>query len=238
MIPGNGVGGTLDGRRVVASLGGSGGYAERAVAGRASFDVPDDLALDDAVALLADGRTATLLADAARTRSRASACSSLAAAGGVGTLLVQLAAPRRRDRDRRGEHATPSAARGLAGRAPRPSATTNLKRDSPASTFVFDGVGGEVARGRVRSAGAGRADALLRARERVVGGHQRRGGRGARRHARPAGPARSAQHTERALAAGLTPIIGQRFPLEQAPRTPTRPSKPARRSARRCWRSN
>src|SRR5262245_38590404 len=46
-------------RRVVASLSGTGGYAERAVvaAGRL-IDVPDGLPLRDATALLADGRTA------------------------------------------------------------------------------------------------------------------------------------------------------------------------------------
>src|SRR3954471_13997635 len=66
MIPGNGVGGLVNGRRVIASLGGSGGYAERvAVPASAPIDVPDGMALDDAVALLADGRTATMLADAA-----------------------------------------------------------------------------------------------------------------------------------------------------------------------------
>ena len=66
MIMGNGVGGTVDGRRVIASLGGSGGYAERVAVPAASLiDVPDGIALDDAVALLADGRTATMLAEAA-----------------------------------------------------------------------------------------------------------------------------------------------------------------------------
>src|ERR1700761_4257707 len=56
MIPGNGVGGvTRDGRRVVGSTGGSGGYAERAVV-KDPIDVPDELTLDAATALLADGR--------------------------------------------------------------------------------------------------------------------------------------------------------------------------------------
>ena len=90
MIPGNGVGGYLDGRRVVASLGGSGGYAERA-AGADVFDVPEHRTLEEAVALLADGRTATLLADAAAIAPDDRVL-VLAAAGGVGTLLVQLAA--------------------------------------------------------------------------------------------------------------------------------------------------
>ena len=89
MIPGNGVGGMLDGRRVVASLNGSGGYAERAVPGEL-FDVPDELALDDAVALLADGRTATLLTDAAPIAPGETVFIT-AGGGGVGSLLIQLA---------------------------------------------------------------------------------------------------------------------------------------------------
>ena len=90
MIPGNGVGGIVDGRRVVASLGGSGGYAERAV-GADIFDVPRHRTLEEAVALLADGRTATLLTEPPPSRPIERVL-VLAAAGGVGTLLVQLAA--------------------------------------------------------------------------------------------------------------------------------------------------
>src|SRR3954470_17147191 len=91
MIPGNGVGGVVGRRRVIASLGGSGGYAERvAVAASALIDVPPAMALDDAVALLADGRTATMLGEAAAVEPGERVL-VLAAAGGVGTLLVQLA---------------------------------------------------------------------------------------------------------------------------------------------------
>jgi NADPH:quinone reductase-like Zn-dependent oxidoreductase len=72
-IPGNGVvgvvssvgagaDGDLIGKRVVSGTGGSGGYAERvAVDTGGLFEVPDGLDLDRAVALLADGRTATML---------------------------------------------------------------------------------------------------------------------------------------------------------------------------------
>ena len=62
-ILGNGVGGTVADRPVVASLNGTGGYAERVVvpAGR-PIEVPDGVTLRDAVALLADGRTALALA--------------------------------------------------------------------------------------------------------------------------------------------------------------------------------
>jgi NADPH:quinone reductase len=101
-ILGNGVGGTvveagtgadrgLTGRRVVTSLTGTGGYAERAVApAQQVVDVPDGLALRDAVALLADGRTALALAGRARP-AQGDTVLVEAAAGGVGTLLVQLA---------------------------------------------------------------------------------------------------------------------------------------------------
>ena len=79
------------GRRVVASLNGTGGYAERAVVPTARLiEVPDGVDLRDAVALLADGRTA--LALAGRTGLRAGDTVLVeAAAGGVGTLLVQIA---------------------------------------------------------------------------------------------------------------------------------------------------
>jgi NADPH:quinone reductase len=90
-ILGNGVGGTVAGRRVISSLNGTGGYAERVAvdAGR-PVEVPDGLALRDAVALLADGRTA--LAQVRRAGLRAGDVVLVeAAAGGVGTLLVQLA---------------------------------------------------------------------------------------------------------------------------------------------------
>ncbi|MEQ4203856.1 zinc-binding dehydrogenase [Actinopolymorpha sp. B9G3] len=102
MIMGNGVGGVvttvgegvdkaLIGRQVVSSTGGSGGYAERVATDAAGlFDVPPGLDLDAAVALLADGRTAVMLV---RTVGIAKGDRVLveAAAGGVGTLLVQLA---------------------------------------------------------------------------------------------------------------------------------------------------
>lgn len=103
IVPGNGVGGVvvavgsvvdagLVGRRVVTTTGGSGGYASLAVVPAAGLiDVPDALALDVATALLADGRTATWLLDAAPV-SPGSVVLVEAAAGGVGSLLVQLAA--------------------------------------------------------------------------------------------------------------------------------------------------
>ena len=73
MILGNGVGGVVEalgpgvdekllGRTVVTSTGGQGGYAELAAAAVGDLvDVPPGLSLNDATALLADGRTATAL---------------------------------------------------------------------------------------------------------------------------------------------------------------------------------
>jgi NADPH:quinone reductase len=103
-ILGNGTGGTVTaagtgtgdaaarpGRRVIASLAGTGGYAERAVAAAGRLiDVPDGVPLRDAVALLADGRTAVGLVRRAGLRSGDTVVVE-AAAGGVGSLLVQLA---------------------------------------------------------------------------------------------------------------------------------------------------
>jgi NADPH2:quinone reductase len=103
MIPGNAVGGVvtaagpgaapeLVGRRVVSSTGGSGAYAEQvAVAAAEVIEVPDELELPAATALLADGRTAIGLARLAGV-SAGDRVLVEAAAGGVGSLLVQLAA--------------------------------------------------------------------------------------------------------------------------------------------------
>ena len=96
-ILGNGVGGTVGegspwaGRRVVASLNGTGGYAERAVSLVARLiGIPDGMATRDAVALLADGRTALALAGRVNLRAGDTVLVE-AAGGGVGTLLVQIA---------------------------------------------------------------------------------------------------------------------------------------------------
>jgi NADPH2:quinone reductase len=102
LVPGNGVAGVvaaagpgadpgLVGARVVSSTGGGGGYAERvAVPAAGLVPVPDGLALDAAAALLADGRTALLLVRAAGVRAGERVLVE-AAAGGLGTVLVQVA---------------------------------------------------------------------------------------------------------------------------------------------------
>lgn len=122
MIPGNGVGGTVTalgpgadpgwlGRRVVSATGGSGGYAElAAVPAEGLHPVPDGLPLDAATALLADGRTARLLLETAAPAPGERVLVT-AAAGGVGTLLVQLATA----------HAAPTSSPPCGGPASSPS---------------------------------------------------------------------------------------------------------------------
>jgi NADPH2:quinone reductase len=91
LVPGGEVvGRTPDGRRVVAIVGG--GYAERAVAdARSSFDVPD--AIDDvtALAMAVQGTTALLLLRRSVHLEPGESVVVHAAAGGVGSIAVQLA---------------------------------------------------------------------------------------------------------------------------------------------------
>jgi NADPH2:quinone reductase len=92
MVPGGEVVGTTpDGRRVVALVPG-GGYAERAVAfDAAMWDVPDGVSDGQALALVLQGTTAWhLLRTSAQLRAGESVVVH-AAAGGVGTIAVQLA---------------------------------------------------------------------------------------------------------------------------------------------------
>jgi NADPH:quinone reductase len=92
LVPGGEVVGTTpEGRRVVALLPG-GGYAEKAVAfGPAMWDVPDEVEDGEALAIVLQGATAWhILRTCARMREGETVVVH-AAAGGVGTLAVQLA---------------------------------------------------------------------------------------------------------------------------------------------------
>lgn len=117
-ILGNGVGGTvaeagdgvdrgLVGRQVIASLNGTGGYASRAVTDAARLlELPGELPLRHAVALLADGRTAVSLTDLAGPRSgryRAGRSGGGRSGDAAGPARAQCWRPGRRPRPRRAE---------------------------------------------------------------------------------------------------------------------------------------
>lgn len=222
IVLGNGVAGTVDGLgTVVTSTGGTGGYASRALA------VVDDLhripeALDPAVALalLADGRTAVGLVRAAGISS-GEAVAVTAAAGGVGSLLVQLV------------NAVGARVVALAGGPRKLAIARDLGADVlvdyrvpgwpdrlPQLDVAFDGVGGDVSgalAARLRGGGrflphgassgawgsVDRTDLQVTPLDRIA-----------------ATPAENFQLVEDALgmaAAGdLEPTIGQTFPLEEA----------------------
>jgi NADPH2:quinone reductase len=103
MTPGREVAGRVDrvgpdvddawlGRRVVAHLGqASSGYAEQAVAPVASLhELPDGLGAEAAVAMIGTGRTALAILDVAELTAKEVVLVT-AAAGGLGSLLVQAA---------------------------------------------------------------------------------------------------------------------------------------------------
>ncbi|MBV8933109.1 MAG: zinc-binding dehydrogenase [Kutzneria sp.] len=91
-IPGSEVvGRTEDGRRVVAVCG-TGGYAEYALASpRTVFDVPDGVSDAAALALIVQGTTAWHLLRTSARMSTGESVLVVSAAGGVGSLAVQLA---------------------------------------------------------------------------------------------------------------------------------------------------
>jgi NADPH2:quinone reductase len=235
-VLGNGVGGTVagpgagSGRPVVASLNGTGGYAERAVSpGSRLIEVPDGLALRDAVALLADGRTALAVARQAALRA-GEAVLVEAAGGGVGTLLVQIA----RQAGARvvalaGQPRKLALARDLGA-----DLTVDYSRDgwekqvrdfAGQVDVVFDGVGGDIGLAAFGLLGAGgrfcpfgmasgsfAAVPQELAREREVTVRAGAGGS-------PEELAALARTALAEAAAGrLRPVIGQYFPLAEAAR--------------------
>lgn len=242
VVLGNGVGGTVDrtgpgvdpawrSARVVTTTGGHGGYASLALASVADLHrVPDGLDLAEAVALLADGRTAVGLHEAARIQPGETVIIT-AAAGGVGSILVQLV--------------TRSGARVIAlagstaklGRAGLLGAEATINYRQPDWTrrilevapdrvdVVFDGVGADVTAvlfdlvrpgGRYLQHGAAGGswatidETVAAEREIAVIGLAAIGAAG------------TFDLTERALALGaqhtIRPTIGQTFPLDHAAR--------------------
>ncbi|TCP49334.1 NADPH2:quinone reductase [Tamaricihabitans halophyticus] len=237
-IPGNGVAGVVSslgagvssellGATVVGSTGGSGGYAERAaVRADALFPVPAGLALDSALALLADGRTATMLTRLAELRQGDRVLVE-AAAGGVGSLLVQLgvATGARVVAAAGGAHKAELAA-DLGAEVVvdyrEPNWSRRVRSAVGGVDVVFDGVGGQLASeafelldsgGRMVSFGLASGSWADIPEERA----EARGVRMPR--AQPTQQDLRAC-TEYALAEAaqgrLRPVIGQRFPLERA----------------------
>jgi NADPH2:quinone reductase len=91
LIPGGEVVGRAEGRRVVALLA-SGGYAERAVADTATtFEVPESVDDVTALAMIVQGATAWLLLRRSVHLEPGESVVVHAAAGGVGSIAVQLA---------------------------------------------------------------------------------------------------------------------------------------------------
>ncbi|GAA1988782.1 zinc-binding dehydrogenase [Amycolatopsis minnesotensis] len=93
LVPGGEVvGRTPDGRRVVALLNGGGGYAERAVADLpVAVDVPDGVDDTTALSFIVQGSTAWLLLRRSTHLEAGESVVVHAAAGGVGSIAVQLA---------------------------------------------------------------------------------------------------------------------------------------------------
>jgi NADPH2:quinone reductase len=241
-VPGNGVGGpiiavgagvdgALVGTVVVTPTGGEGGYAELALARAEDIvPVPPGLDVKDAVALMADGRTALLLARKAKAVAGEYVLVT-AAGGGVGSLLVQLAS-------RAGAHVV-GAARGtrkadlvvsLGAEAcvdySRPDWLERVVEATGGQglDLVFDGVGGRIgeaavgalrvggrvcAYGMASGAWAKLDDGALEARSIHVIGLDG-----------PPTPADNraliAEALDLAVAGALRPVIGQVFPLSQA----------------------
>ena len=92
LVPGGEVVGKTGGKRVVALLNGGGGYAEKAVAPEATtFGVPDGIDDLTALSMLVQGTTAWVLLKRNAHLEKGESVVVHAAAGGVGTVAVQLA---------------------------------------------------------------------------------------------------------------------------------------------------
>jgi NADPH2:quinone reductase len=220
------------GCRVVADTADGGGYLERAaVVVEAMMAVPEGLGIAEAAALLHDGRTAVSLIDQARLRAGERVL-VLGAGGGLGCLLVQLAhgAGARVIGAARGKRKL-DVVREMGAEAVVDYSQSHWPEQVLADTggagadMVFDGVGGQI----------GRAAFEVTARGGQISAHGTPGGGFASIDLQEAGrreitvrgienvqfaPADARALTERAMseaAAGrIRPVIGQRFPLEQA----------------------
>ena len=238
LVPGGEVAGTLEetGERVVALVG-SGGYAELAVAPRERiFSIPDDVDDGTALALVIQGTTAWHLLRTAARMAPGESVVVHSAAGGVGSLATQLASAFGAGR----VIATASSeqkrdlARALGAEvavAPDPDGLTERlieANEGRALDVVLDSSGGEVFDASIKAlapfgrivvngiatgeANEVRTGSLLRHSRSVIGFYLF--------HAleRPGMFAEALSDLfARAAAGELRAIVGQTYPLEQAP---------------------
>ena len=246
MTPGREVAGVIDqigpgvaerwlGRFVVADLGlASGGYAELALAPlECVHEVPEALDADQAVAMIGTGRTTLAILELAAPKAGDTVVIT-AAAGGIGTLLIQAA------------HAAGATVIGAAGGQQKLSAVKDhgaaiavdylqpqwadtvrgALGDRPV-TLALDGVGGKIGRDTLELLGtAGRlvmfGSSSGSLTELSAGDLYNRGitvsaAIGKRILQRPGGPRPLEHDALHAAAQGrLTPVIGQRFTLADA----------------------
>lgn len=228
---GSGVDASWAGRQVVADTAGRGGYLDQAlVPAESLIPVPKGLGLDQAAALLHDGRTALGLMEALRPGPGERVLVT-AAGGGLGVLLVQLAS-------RAGSQVIAAAgpgkldlARGLgAGHSadytqPQWAKHVLAVTGGHGPDVVFDGVGGQIGRAAFEVTAPG---GRFSAHGTPAGGFAPIDPAEARqRNITVTGigqvqftPAQARRLTGQALAAAasgqLEPLIGQAFPLEQA----------------------
>jgi NADPH:quinone reductase len=247
MIPGREVAGVVDqagpgtdsallGRRVVAELGlASGGYAELALAKASGLhDIPGSLDADQAVTMIGTGRTAMAILELAQP-ARGDVVAVTAAASGIGTLLVQAT---------RNVGATVIGAAGgpdktaLAHQLGAAITADYLQPDwaqraradlhGRGATLVLDGVGGDIGRtamnmldvsGRLIMYGSASGSLIpLTADDLYRLGITAAAAIGARILQRPGGLRDLETRAIQAAAHGrLRPVIGQRYPLADAP---------------------
>jgi NADPH2:quinone reductase len=232
---GDGVDTAIVGQRVVADLGlASGGYAELALAPAGALHaLGDGLASDAAVAMVGTGRTAMAILEVAAPTVDDVAVVT-AAAGGVGTLLVQAL----RDAGAvvvgvAGGSEKLSVMRDLGAAAaidytlPRWTEAVRAAVGERAITLALDGVGGHVGRAVLELLGVGGRLVMfgsasgrltdLTAADLYARGIAATSAIGARIIRRQGGVRPLETRALEAAAAGrLVPVIGQRFPLADA----------------------
>ncbi|HEY4094242.1 MAG TPA: zinc-binding dehydrogenase [Baekduia sp.] len=245
-VPGREVAGTVEaigegvedewlGRYVVAHLGmASGGYAERAVVSAASLHVvPGHVGPDAAVAMIGTGRTAMGILELAELTEEDTVVVT-AAAGGIGTLLVQAA------RAAGAEVVALAGGPAKLARVQELGATMAIDYSGPGwidqvraaldgnpASVAFDGVGGAIGRGAMELLGPGgrlvvfgwSSGAPTPMTSMDIGGRGITviGSLGARILRRPGGIRGLETAALAAVGAGtLLPVVGQTFPLADA----------------------